>query len=127
MEPLVTTVNKAAKVIEAKRVVFEIFMTLSSWDSDVRPVEENVVKLESNCMADATNCTTGRFPGQLLRRTVARVTDKSDFRGRPRLRCTRRGRLLGLWYSQFVFANLACNEMAHVNQLRNRCTDRTLG
>jgi hypothetical protein len=25
-------------------------------------VEENVVKLESNCMADATNCTMERLP-----------------------------------------------------------------
>ncbi len=66
MEPLVTTVNKAAKVIDAKRVVFEIFMNLSSWDRHVWSVEENVVKLESICMADATNCTMGRLPGQLL-------------------------------------------------------------
>jgi hypothetical protein len=62
MEPLVTTVNKAAKVIDAKRVVFEIFMNLSSWDRRVWSVEENVVKLESNCMADATNCTMERLP-----------------------------------------------------------------
>lgn len=31
MEPLVTTVSRAASVIEAKRVVFEIFMVLSGW------------------------------------------------------------------------------------------------
>ena len=30
MEPLVTTVSKAARVIEAKRVVFEIFMVFSN-------------------------------------------------------------------------------------------------
>ena len=66
MEPLVTTVNKAAKVIDAKRVVFEIFMNLSSWDRRVWSVEENVVKLESNCTADATNCTMERLPRQIL-------------------------------------------------------------
>jgi hypothetical protein len=52
----VTTVSKAARVIEAKRVVFEIFMILSSWDHRVWSVEENVVNPERNCIADATNC-----------------------------------------------------------------------
>jgi hypothetical protein len=66
IEPLVTTVNKAAKVIDAKRVVFEIFMSLSSWDRHVWSVEVNVVKLESNCMAYATNCTMGRLTRQIL-------------------------------------------------------------
>jgi len=66
MEPLVTTVNKAAKVIDAKRVVFEIFMNLSSWDRHVWPVEENVVKLEAKCIANPTNCNMGRFPRQIL-------------------------------------------------------------
>jgi len=56
MEPLVTTVSKAARVIEAKRVVFEIFMILSSWDHHVWSVEVNVVNPERNCIADATNC-----------------------------------------------------------------------
>ncbi len=65
MEPLVTTVNKAAKVIEAKRVVFEIFMNLSSWDRHVWSVEENVVKLESNCISNATNCKMVRLPRQI--------------------------------------------------------------
>ena len=55
MEPFVTTVNKAARVIDAKRVVFEIFMVLSSWDHHVWSVEENVVNPERNCIADATN------------------------------------------------------------------------
>ena len=66
MEPLVTTVNRAANVIEAKRVVFEIFMSLSSLDRNVWSVEENVVNTERNCITDATNCKLVRFSWQIL-------------------------------------------------------------
>jgi hypothetical protein len=65
MEPLVTTVSKAASAIEAKRVVFEIFMSLSSSDRDVWSVEENVVNRKRNCIADATNCKLVRFARQI--------------------------------------------------------------
>ena len=66
MEPLVTTVSKAARVIEAKRVVFEIFMVISSWGHQVRPVEENVDNAERNCIANATNCNFARFVRRML-------------------------------------------------------------
>ena len=67
MEPLVTTVSKAARVIEAKRVVFEIFMVLSSWGHQVRPVEENVDNAERNCIASATKRKMARWVRRLLR------------------------------------------------------------
>ena len=66
MEPLVTTVSKAARVIEAKRVVFEIFMVVSSWGHYVWPVEENVDNAESNCTTHATNCKMARFARRML-------------------------------------------------------------
>jgi len=66
MDPLVTTVNKAAMVIEAKRAVLEIFMSLSSWDHYLRPVEENVDTLEFNCTAHATNCKVARLARSIL-------------------------------------------------------------
>jgi hypothetical protein len=66
MEPLVTTVSKAARVIEARRVVIDVFMSLSSWDHQMWPVEENVDDAECNCIADATNCRAVRYVGQIL-------------------------------------------------------------
>jgi hypothetical protein len=46
--------------------VFEIFMVISSWGHQVRPVEENVDNAERNCIANATNCNFARFVRRML-------------------------------------------------------------
>jgi hypothetical protein len=66
MEPLVTTVSKAAKAIEGKRVVFEIFMNLSSGGRSMWPVEENVANPDCICMGNAMNRKVAGWVGRIF-------------------------------------------------------------